>query len=136
MITEEESIKRGLKDIKEGRTFNEVQIRAISELLKIKDKEYSQKIKELENRIDKMFTKEQVEGMILGQRNETNQLKSQLNSHTEKIKEKIEFWNREKPQNLIVVPEKITELKTDDLFNFCRNLVVEELKSLLENEKE
>jgi len=48
LSTDEESIKRGLKDIKEGRTFNEVQIRAISELLKIKDKEYSQKIKELE----------------------------------------------------------------------------------------
>ena len=92
--TDEESIKRGLKDIKEGRTFNEVQIRAISELLKIKDKEYSQKLKELEHEIDRLksskrwYSKEQIgefHTQINKQSEEINQLKSQLKDQAKQI---------------------------------------------------
>jgi len=87
LSTDEESIKRGLKDIKEGRTFNEVQIRAISELLKIKDKEYSQKIKELENGIEKLNQHLELREIQI------NQLKSQLKDQTDKIKELIKHFD-------------------------------------------
>jgi Rad3-related DNA helicase len=118
MITDEESIKRGLKDIKEGRTFNEVQIRAISELLKIKDKEYSQKIKELENRLD--TTRKTIQDRIKfedEQEKYIQKLKSQLNSQTGKIKELIKHF----------------DFIGSGGDNYAKH-VVKRLKSLLENE--
>jgi len=94
LSTDEESIKRGLKDIKEGRTFNEVQIRAISELLKIKDKD----IERLESKIKGNWCGVCDMGDIVKNRIEKlqqkiNQLKPQLNSQTGKIKELIKHFD-------------------------------------------
>ena len=131
LSTDEESIKRGLKDIKEGRTFNEVQIRAISELLKIKDKEYSQKIKELENDIERLKQDAidyfRVTTNKLEDKDEIiNQLKSQLNNQTDKIKDRIEELEKKIKQHR----------RWHQHCNECIEWkgAIKELKSLLENE--
>jgi len=139
MITDEESIKRGLKDIKEGRTFNEVQIRAISELLKIKDKEYSQKIKELENRLD--TTRKTIQDRIKfedEQEKYINRVKSQLQD-TKKTNADLLARNVELNEKLQEQRKKIEDkIKHFDFIgsggdNYAKH-VVKRLKSLLENE--
>ena len=124
LSTEAESIKRGLKDIKEGRTFTSTQINAISELLKIKDKEYSQKLKELEQQIkvwkqDYQKLNDNSYRLLKESETKVNQLKSKLNSHTGKIKELIKHF----------------DFIGSGGDNYAK-YVVKRLKSLLESEKD
>jgi len=140
LSTEAESIKRGLKDIKEGRTFTSTQINAISELLKIKDKEYSQKLKELEQQIkvwkqDYQKLNDNSYRLLKESETKVNQLKSQLQD-TKKTNADLLARNVELNEKLQEQRKKIEDkIKYFDFLgsggdNYAKH-VVKRLKSLL-----